>query len=107
MGKKILFAIIPLIFTIGIVTALPLVNADYMDNINREDIDVQCRDGLVLVLRYTSNEYVCTDNGNAGRWIQLGIAELANPARTWARIEASSDNSGIYACVAHDVNSST
>ena len=80
MGKKILFAIIPLILTIGIVTALPLVNADYMDNINKEDIDIQCREGLVLVFRFTSNEYVCTDNGNAGRWIQLGIAELANPA---------------------------
>ena len=80
MGKKILFAFIPLIFSIGIVTALPLVEADYMDNINREDIDTECRGDLVLVYRTTHNDYLCTDNGTAGRWIQLGIAELANPS---------------------------
>ena len=40
MGKIILFVIIPLILSIGIVSALPLVDADYMDNINKEEIDI-------------------------------------------------------------------
>ena len=46
-----------------------------MDEIYKEDVDIQCREGLVLVLRTTSNDYVCTDDGTAGRWIELGIAE--------------------------------
>ncbi len=75
----ILFSIIPLILSIGIAPALPFVDADYMDKINREDIDIQCREGLVLVFRTISNDYVCTDDGTAGRWIQLGIAELVHP----------------------------
>ncbi len=80
MGQKTILVIIPLILSIGIVSVLPFSGADYMDDINREDIDIQCREGLVLVFRTISNDYVCTDDGTAGRWIQLGIAELANPA---------------------------
>ncbi len=79
MGKKYLFVIIPLILSIGIVSVLPFSGADYMDDINREDIETQCREGLVLVFRTISNDFVCTDDGTAGRWIQLGIAELAHP----------------------------
>ena len=32
MGKKILFAIIPLILSIGIITDIPFVYADYIDD---------------------------------------------------------------------------
>ena len=78
-SKFLILAIIPLIFSIGIAPSLPFSNADYLDNINREDTDTQCREGLVLVYRTTSNQYVCTDDGTAGRWIQLGIAELVRP----------------------------
>ena len=55
MNNKIIFALIPLILTIGIVSAVPLGNADYMDYINTEDIDMQCREGLILVFRTISN----------------------------------------------------
>ena len=79
MGQKTILLIIPLILSIGIISVIPFSGADYMDNINKEDIDIQCREGLVLVFRTTSNDYVCTDDGTAGRWIQLGIAELAHP----------------------------
>ena len=80
MTKKILFALIPLILSIGIISVIPFSDADYMDYIYTEDVDMQCREGLVLVFRTISKEFVCTDDGTAGRWIQLGIAELAHPA---------------------------
>jgi len=76
MGKGILFVLIPLILTIGIVPALPISNADYMDNIYREDDKTQCREGQVLVFRTTGNDYICTNQGTALRWASLGIAEI-------------------------------
>ena len=77
----ILFSLVPLVLSIGITSSISWADtADYMDNIYREDVDIQCRADLVLVHRLTHNDFLCTDDGTAGRWIQLGIAELARPA---------------------------
>jgi len=76
MDHKTLLAIIPLILSIGIVSALPFSNADYMDNIYREDDRTQCREGQVLVFHTITNSYICSDQGTALRWASLGIAEI-------------------------------
>ncbi len=76
MDHKTLLVIIPLILSIGIVSALPFSNADYMDNIYREDDRTQCREGQVLVFHTITNSYICSDQGTALRWASLGIAEI-------------------------------
>ncbi len=80
MREKTLFLIIPLILTIGIIPSLPISNADYMDDIYREEDKTQCRVGQVLVFRTTANDYICTDQGAALRWARLGIAEIVSQA---------------------------
>jgi len=76
MGKGILFVLIPLILTIGIVPAFPISNADYMDNIYRDPSETECREGKVLVYHFTANDYICTSQTTSLRWVQLGIAEI-------------------------------
>ena len=45
MAEKILFALIPLILSIGIVSVLPFSDAAM-------DKDTECREGLILVKRF-------------------------------------------------------
>ena len=73
MNYKILLAsltLIPIILSIGIIPNISLVDA-----LQPKDSETQCRDGLVLVFRISSNNYVCVSEGTADRWEALGIAE--------------------------------
>ncbi len=77
LGTNImLLTLIPLILTIGIIPALPRVDADYMDDVNKDDIETQCRTGQVLVYSTIHNRYICTDESTAKRWVALGMAEI-------------------------------
>ncbi|MFQ5573715.1 MAG: hypothetical protein ACE5EJ_05650, partial [Nitrosopumilaceae archaeon] len=60
MGHKKILAIIPLILSIGIVPALPISNADYLENIYRDPSETECIEGKVLVYHFTANNYICT-----------------------------------------------
>jgi len=66
----ILFSIIPLILSIGIVPALPFVLADV-------DTDAPCREGLILFHRTIANDYVCLSMDSAESWWRLGLGEIA------------------------------
>jgi len=71
MKHKIIFAIIPLILSIGIISVLPLSDA-----LQPEDVDTQCREGLVLIFRINSNNYVCVTPETAEKWVEWGIGEF-------------------------------
>lgn len=43
--------------------------------IHENDFDSQCRENLVLIYRINSNNFVCTSQETAHKWIQYGIAE--------------------------------
>lgn len=57
MGHKIIFALIPLILSIGIVSSMPFVDAS-----DDRDAETQCRENQVLVFRFYSNNYVCVSD---------------------------------------------
>lgn len=68
-----------LILSIGIISMIPLANAQsYMDDIYRDDSEMECRDGMYLVYRIPNADYICTDDTTAQRWVELGIAKIIN-----------------------------
>ena len=72
-----MFFLIPLILSIGIAPAIPFSDAqETLENIYRDDSMTECRDGQWLVLRIPQNNYVCTLDTTAQRWVQLGMAEI-------------------------------
>jgi len=71
MGHKIIFALIPLILSIGIVSAIPFVDAS-----DDRDAETQCRENQVLVFRFYSNNYVCVSDATATKWVRYGMAEI-------------------------------
>jgi len=71
MGHKIIFALIPLILSIGIVPAMPFVDAS-----DDRDAETQCRENQVLVFRFYSNNYVCVSDATATKWVRYGMAEI-------------------------------
>ncbi|MEK0319233.1 MAG: DUF1254 domain-containing protein, partial [Nitrosopumilus sp.] len=74
MKKIIPLAIIPLILSIGIISALP-----FADSYQPKDAETQCREGLVLVFRTIANNYVCVSDSTAEKWVRYGIAEKIEP----------------------------
>jgi hypothetical protein len=42
--------------------------------------EIECREGQVLVYRTISNNYVCTSENAAKKWVQYGFAEIVKPA---------------------------
>lgn len=46
----------------------------------QEDLLAGCRDGQTLVYRSAYLDYVCVDPSTAKRWIELGLAEIAQDA---------------------------
>lgn len=69
MGKKILFALIPLILSIGLAPAFPFVVAAV-------DSETTCRDGMFLVYRTNAKDYVCLSKDSAESWKRLGLGEI-------------------------------
>jgi len=68
-NKFLILLLIPLIFSIGIVPALPIIAAQ------ETEAETQCREGQVLVFRINSNNYVCVSESTAQEWERYGIAE--------------------------------
>jgi alkyl sulfatase BDS1-like metallo-beta-lactamase superfamily hydrolase len=64
--KLVIFALIPLILSIGIIPVLPFSYSE----------EIVCPVGEVETLRVTNPNPVCIDHGTAKRWMQLGIAEI-------------------------------
>jgi len=76
-GNWIAFAIIPIIFSIGIVSALPVTEAaETLRGIDLSERDFSCRAGQTLVFHYNRNNYICTATETAHRWVELGMAEI-------------------------------
>ena len=65
--KLIIFALIPLILSIGITPAFSL---------QPEDVETECREGQVLVYRISNLDYICTSQSTASLWANLGMAEI-------------------------------
>ena len=65
--KLIIFALIPLILSIGITPAFSL---------QPEDVDTECREGQVLIYRINNLDYICTSQSTASLWAKLGMAEI-------------------------------
>ena len=64
--KIIIFALIPLILSIGITPILPFSYSE----------ELICASGEVDVIRVTNPNPVCIDQSTAKRWSELGIAEI-------------------------------
>ena len=71
--KFIIFALIPLILSIGITPAFSL---------QPEDIETECREAQVLVYRINSQDYICTSSSSAILWAKLGMAEIVQKTET-------------------------
>ena len=82
MKKIIPLAIIPLILSIGIISALP-----FADSYQPKDAETQCREGMVLVFRTIANDYVCLSKDSAERWKILGLGEIVGDTAEQKTIE--------------------
>jgi len=71
--KFIIFALIPLILSIGITPAFSL---------QPEDIETECREGQILVYRTNNLDYICTSISAATLWTELGMAEIVQITET-------------------------
>jgi len=68
--KIIIFALISLVLTLGIIAAFP-----FSDAAQPKDSETECRDGQILVFRINSNNYSCVSSSTADKWEEYGIAE--------------------------------
>jgi len=76
-GSWIAFAIIPIIFSIGIVPALPFTEAaETLRGVNLSERDFSCRTGHTLVFHLRMNNHICTATETAQRWEHLGFATI-------------------------------
>jgi len=71
--KIIIFALIPLILSIGITPAFSL---------QPEDIETECREAQVLVYRINNLDYICTSTSSAILWEKLGMVEIVQKTET-------------------------
>ena len=72
----IVFAIIPIIFSIGMVPAFAQIET--LRGIDLSERDFSCRTGQTLVFHFTRNNYICTADDTAQRWVQLGMAQIVS-----------------------------
>ncbi len=74
-----MFMWIPVVLGVGLASGVPAAGADLeyeQERIYRIDSEVECRDGQWLVLRMPQNDYICTADTTALRWVHLGMAEI-------------------------------
>ena len=71
--KFFIFALVPLILSIGITPAFSL---------QPEDVDTECREGQVLVYRTNYLDYICTSQSAASIWEKYGLAEIIKQTQT-------------------------
>ena len=67
--KLLLFALIPVILSMSLIPAFSL---------QPEDIETECREGQVLVYKFSSMEYICTSQTGAAMWAKYDIAEIVS-----------------------------
>ena len=82
--KLVIFALIPLILSIGITPAFSL---------QPEDVETECREGQVLVYRTSNLDYICTSQSTASLWAKLGMAEIV---QTTESVESTSESELIH-----------
>ena len=75
-GSWIVITIIPIIFSIGIVPALSFAQIETLRGIDLSERDFSCRTGQTLVFHFTRNNYICTADDTAKRWVQLQMAQI-------------------------------
>jgi len=68
--KIILFALIPLILSIGIVSTIPF------SDVSAQEIDLVCPKNEVVVVRTTNPNPICISDSTAQRWVILELAEI-------------------------------
>ena len=66
--------ILPLVLLMS--TSLFLTSFASVESEAQEDIQAGCREGQILVHRFTPKDYVCVDPTTANRWKELGLAEI-------------------------------
>ena len=75
-GSWIVITLIPIIFSIGLVPALAFAQVETLRGIDLSERDFSCRTGQTLVFHFTRNNYICTADDTAKRWVQLQMAEI-------------------------------
>lgn len=66
-----------LVFTILIFSLSGLIAPNYLAfALQPDDNQTQCRENQVLVFKYNSNNYICTDPTTAQKWVRYKIAEI-------------------------------
>ena len=69
-NKLLIFALIPLILSIGIAPALPFVDAF--------ESSIVCDNNQILVERSSNGKYACVNHDTAQKWITSGFAKSAD-----------------------------
>lgn len=90
MNRSIVFALISLVLSIGLVSVLP-----FADALQDRDAETQCRDGQVLIFRINSNNYVCVSDETADKWVNWGMAERVELEEESMVTESSTDETKV------------
>jgi len=73
----LIFILVPLILSIGIIPALPFVEgAERLVGVDLSHKEFQCREGQVLVYHFNANDYICTSVSAAHQWERHGFAQI-------------------------------
>lgn len=65
------------IFLIGTISVLP--NADAVERYTGTDasnMEIECRDGQVLIFKFTANNQLCTSAATAEMWERMGVGQI-------------------------------
>ena len=79
MKSFLIFALVPLILSIGIIPALPFVEGvERLVGVDLSQREFQCRDGQVLVYHFNANNHICTSLHAAQQWEKYGFAKIVS-----------------------------
>lgn len=86
--KLIIFAIIPLILSIGILPVIPFSEAvERYGGTDPFQPEFECRAGQVLVFKFNANNQVCTSPSSAEMWVKHGMAQILKSSTESVSIE--------------------
>ncbi len=86
--KPIIFALIPLILSIGILPVIPFSEGvERYGGTDPFQPEFECRAGQVLVFKFNANNQVCTSASTAERWAKLGMAQILKSSTESVSIE--------------------
>jgi len=79
VNSFLVFALVPLILSIGIIPALPFVEGvERLVGVDLSQREFQCRDGQVLVYHFNANNHICTSLHAAQQWEKYGFAKIVS-----------------------------